>query len=211
MTQQSQFDAVHKADRRGFWIAFALMAVGVAALVLNSVMKARRGGSGGGAWLVVGALVVIGAGAVMLFMSRGIGGRHQAVAALRPESDVFEVWGAVGLKQALTAEGVADPKVRATQGTALTMTTTASGLELWRGGKSPEVLLALPWTAVTAVAEGRGVVANDGVKPAFVLVTAQGNDLVLPPARKRTGSLMTARLEDVRVVIARLESLRAAA
>jgi len=211
MTQRDQLDSVHKADRKSFRMAYALMVVGVAALVLNSVLKTQRDGSSSGTWPVIVGLVVILAGAVMFFMNRGIGGRHQAVAALRPESDVFEVWGAAGLKQALVAEGVADPKVRATQGTALTMTTTASGLELWRGGKAPEVLLALPWTSVAAIVEGHGVVANDGAKPAVVLVTVQGNELVVLPARKPTGSLMTARLEDVRVVIARLESLRAAA
>lgn len=128
--------------------------------------------------------------------------------ALRPESDVFEVWGAAGLRDALTAEGVAQPPVRATQGTALTMATTADGFELWVGKGTPQVLLAAGWRDATAVAEGPGLVAGDGAKPAVVLVTRAGNELVLLPARKPTGSLMTAPLPAVRAIIARLECLR---
>lgn len=210
MTTPDQMNAVHKANRTSFWIAWSLMAVGVVALVLNAVSKSLRDGSGG-MFLMVGAVVVLGCGAVMLVMSRNTGGRHGAVAAMRPTSEVFEVWGAAGLRDALAAEGVDEPRVRARQGTALTMTTTAVGFELWVGSGAPQILYAAPWRDVRAVVEGAGVVANDGAKPAAVVVTKAGNELVLLPARKPTGSLMTANLPTVRAVVERLETLRAAA
>ena len=55
------------------------------------------------------------------------------------------------------------------------------------------------------------MVANDGAKPAVVVVTKAGNELVLLPARKTTGSLMTAPLPAVRDVVGRLEALRVGA
>lgn len=122
---------------------------------------------------------------------------------------MLDVWGAAGLRGALIAGGVSRPRVRANQGTSLTMTTTATGFELWVGSNPPQLLFSAPWHAVTTVAEGVGVVANDGAEPAIVVVTKAGNELVLLPARKPTGSLMTAPLPAVRAVIARLEALRA--
>lgn len=210
MTTPDQMNAVHKANRKSFWLAWSLMAVGVAALFLNGVTKSQRDGSGG-MFLMVGAVMALACGVVVLVMSRKTGGRHGAVAALRPTSEVFEVWGAAGLRDALVAEGVDQPRVRARQGTALTMTTDAVGFELWVGSGAPQILYTAPWRDVTAVAEGAGVVANDGAKPAAVVVTKAGNELVLLPARKPTGSLMTANLPAVRAVIERLEALRAAA
>lgn len=209
MSTPDQMDAVHKADRRRFWQAWSLMAVGVAALVLNAVVKSRRDGGNLGTFLLVGGVVVIVCGAVMVVMSRRTGGRHAVVGAMRPESEVFEVWGAAGLRDALVAEGVDRPKVRASQGTALTMTTTVAGFELWVGSSAPELLFAKPWRGVAAVVEGSGVVAGDGAKPAVVVVTEAGNELVLLPARKPTGSLLTAPLPAVRTAVARLEALRA--
>ncbi|CAN5304305.1 hypothetical protein BH11ACT1_BH11ACT1_22270 [soil metagenome] len=211
MTAPDQLDPVHTANRRSFWISWSLMAVGVVALVLDLVVRSSRNGGSLGTVLLVAGVVVAACGAAMLVMSRSTGGRHDAVTAMRPESEVFEVWGAAGLRDALVAEGVERPRVRAGQGTALTMTTTASGFELWVGRSAPQVLFAAPWRDVTAVAEGAGVVANDGAKPAVVLVTKAGNELVLLPARKPAGSLMTAPLPVVRTVIARLEDLRVGA
>jgi hypothetical protein len=211
MTAPDQLDPVHKSNRRSFWISWSLMAVGVVTLVLNLVVRSSRDGGNLGTVLLVAGVVVAACGAAMLVMNRNTGGRHDAVKAMRPESGVFEVWGAVGLRDALVAEGVEQPRVRAGQGTALTMTTTASGFELWVGRSAPQVLFAAPWRDVTAVAEGAGVVANDGAKPAVVVVTKAGNELVLLPARKPAGSLMTAPLPAVRTVVARLEDLRVGA
>jgi len=109
MTQQ-QLDAAHPADPKNARIALALMAVGVLALVLRAAMGSGRGSNGLASILTVDAVTAVGAGAVMFFMNRGIGGRHQAVAALRPGCDVFDVWGAAGLKQALAAEGSGGPE-----------------------------------------------------------------------------------------------------
>jgi len=211
MTAPDQMNPVHKANRKSFWISWSLMAVGVATLVLNAVVKSSRDGGSLGTVLLIAGVAVLACGAVMLVMNRNTGGRHDAVKAMRPESEVFEVWGAAGLRDALVAEGVDQPRVRASQGTALTMTTTATEFELWVGKSAPQLLFAAPWRDITAVAEGVGVVANDGAKPAVVVVTKAGNELVLLPARKTTGSLMTAPLPAVRDVVGRLEALRGGA
>ena len=211
MAATDQINPVHKANRRSFWISWSLMAVGVVGLVLNVVVKSNSDGGSLGTVLLVAGVVIVACGAVMLVMNWNTGGRHAAVKAMRPESEVFEVWGAAGLLDALVAEGVEQPRVRASQGTALTMTTTASGFELWVGKSAPQLLFAAPWRDITGVSEGAGVVANDGAKPAVVVVTKAGNELVLLPARKPAGSLMTAPLPAVRAVIARLENLRGGA
>jgi len=59
------------------------------------------------------------------------------------------------------------------------MTTDTKGFELWPGGKAPEVLLTRQWTSVAQVAEGHGMVANDGAKPA-VGVNVVDSSTVLP-------------------------------
>jgi len=143
-------------------------------------------------------------GAVVLLMSGSAGGRHQAVAAAHPDAEVIEVWGAAGLRDALRAQGVADPKVRKSQGTALSMVIDQAGIELWRGGKAPELLVDVPWAQLVGVFPGDGVVANDGPKPAVVLVTRRGASLTLCPAAKTTGSLRTA---GGNVVVALVERL----
>ena len=209
MTGTEHLDALHRAHRRRARIMLALMGVAVAALVVRAVVGSRGGGLG--TVLVVGAVAAGVAAVAMLVMSRTTSDRHGAVRALRPQSEVVEVWGAAGLRAALVAEGVADPPVRRTQGTALTMTVTTAGVELWAGGAQPQKVWASGWGAVERVGEGAGVVANDGAKPAVVLLTRAGNTLVLLPARRPTGSIRTAGVPEVRALVGRLERLRAEA
>jgi len=212
MTETTALDAAHRADRRNAWIARGVLALGVAALVLTMVMRVRRDdGRDVGTVLVVAALVVAVSVISMVAMGSSTRRRNTTVRALRGGSEVVEVWGAAGLRDALTAEGVTDPPVRARQGTALTMTITTEGLELWAGASLPQKVHAIAWSDVERVAEGAGVVANDGAKPAVVVVTRAGNGLVLLPARNPAGSLRTAALPQVRAFVGRLEALRAAA
>lgn len=162
------------------------MAIGVVAMA----MLAQRDG-----WdlllpiaLVMAVVLVV----VLLLMSSSSSGRHQAVAAAHPGAEVIEVWGAAGLRDALRAHGVVDPKVRKSQGTALSMVIDQTGIGLWRGRAAPEPVVELPWAQVVGVFPGEGVVANHGPQPALVLVTRVGASLTLCPAAKTTGSLRTA-------------------
>lgn len=212
MTETTALDAAHRANRRNAWIARGILALGVTALVLNSVLRSQRdGGSNVGMIVIVAAVVITVAAVAMMAMGSGTRKRNTAVRALRRESEVVEVWGAAGLRDALAAEGIAAAPVRARQGTALSLTFTAAGLELWAGTSTPRKIYATAWSDVERVAEGAGVVANDGAKPAVVLVTRAGNGLVLLPARDPSGSIRTAALPQVRELVGRLETLRAAA
>jgi len=212
MTETTALDAAHRANRRNAWIARGILALGVAALVLNTVARSRRDGGGDvGTILVIAAVMVAIVAVVMMTMGSNTRKRNSAVRALRRESEIIEVWGAAGLRDALAAEGIPEAPVRARQGTALTMTFTAAGLELWAGTSSPQKIHALAWSDVARVAEGAGVVANDGAKPAVVVVTRAGNGLVLLPARNPAGSIRTAALPQVRALVGRLETLRAGA
>lgn len=212
MTETTALDAAHRANRRNAWIARGILALGVAALALNVAVRSQRDGGSNVGTIVIAAAVVAAISAVaMMTMGSGTRKRNAAVRAQCRESEVVEVWGAAGLRDALAAEGIADAPVRARQGTALSLTFTATGLELWAGTSAPQKIYATAWSDVERVAEGAGVVANDGAKPAAVVVTRAGNGLVLLPARDPSGSLRTAALPQVRELVGRLEALRAAA
>lgn len=210
MTDTARLDAAHRANRREAWMVRGVLAVGVVALVVSSVLRTRREGSGFDTALVVAALLVVIVGVVMAVMNANTSRRHDAVRALRRHSQVIEVWGAAGLGDALAAEGINNPPVRRTQGTALSLTVTSEGFELWAGTSAPQKIYENAWSAVDRVVEGAGVVAGDGAKPAVVLVTRAGNPLVLLPARNPSGSLRAADLAQVRALVAELEEMRAA-
>lgn len=213
MADTTALDAAHRASRRNAWIACGILALGATALVLNTVVRSRRDDGGGSlTTILIGAAVPIAISAVVIMaMGSGTRRRNAAVRALRPASEVVEVWGAAGLRDALAGEGVTDAPVRARQGTALSLTFTSAGLELWAGTSSPQRVHTIAWADVERVAEGAGAVANHGAKPAVVVVTRAGNRLVLLPARGPSGSLVMAALPHVRALVGRLEALRAAA
>lgn len=210
MTDTTQLDAAHRANRRAAWMVRGVLAVGVSALVVSSVLRTRREGSGFDTAFVVGAVVVVVVGVVLVVMNANITRRHDAVRAHRRHWQVIEVWGAAGLGATLVAEGVNDPPVRRTQGTALSLVVMSEGIELWAGTSAPQRIYATGWSGVDRVVEGSGVVAGDGAKPAVVLVTRAGNALVLLPARNPNGSLRTAHLPQVRALVGQLEQTRAA-
>lgn len=193
-------------DRRRARWGLVLLAVGAVLLAVRAVVHTP------GAFLVALAVTAVVIGVVLLLMGRGTTSRHVAVAAeASPEAMVLEVWGAAGLFDALTREGVADAPVRRRQGTALTLVVEAGGLTLWGGAGRPHRVHSLAWPDVLAIGEGSGIVANDGPRPALVVRTVRGADLVLLPARVATGSLRTGDVHAVRTLGSQLAARRAAA
>lgn len=134
--------------------------------------------------------------------------RHATVRARRRKAEVIEVWGAVGLRDALAAEGARRGTVHRRRATPMSLTVGAEGLELWSGAAEPELVHSLRWPAVAGVAEGAGASGADRARPAVVLVTRSGNRLVLLPARRPSGGVRTAASADVRALVARLEEMR---
>lgn len=187
---------------------WALYGLGVAALVVGAI---ARGGSLT-LWLVVGGVAAVTCAVVMTVMSRSAGGRHAAVVASNPGAEVLEVWGAAGLHDALLAEGFDATGVRRNQGTALSLVVQPHGLALWGGSRTnPRRVAELGWDRVVDVVEGRGVVANNGPRPAVAFVTTRGNQLVVCPSRNPAGGLMTADQATVRSLVSRLGERRLAA
>lgn len=203
----TDLDRQHRAHRRRAWVTWTLMATGVVAFSLRML----RNGSDVTTLLLVLLLVVGVAVAAVAVMTQGTSQRHAAVVRGRPGAQVLEVWGAVGLHDALAAEGVSTAGVRRASGTALSLAVTEAGIELWRGTRTPVRVHRLRWDRVAHVTEGFGAVANDGAKPAVVVVSHKGNPLVLLPAREPTGSLRTASLDVVRGLVADLDARREAA
>ncbi|MFS0703629.1 hypothetical protein AB6N23_03830 [Cellulomonas sp. 179-A 9B4 NHS] len=200
-------DAAERGQRRRWWFSIAAGVVGV--LLFGS--RALTDGDGGGAVaLMMVALVGAGVGVWIRRMVTATARRHAAVRAKRPGAEVLEVWGAVGLRGALHAEGVADAPVRRTQGTALTLAVTGAELELWSGRDDARLLHTVRWADVEGVVDGTGTIAGDGPKPAVVVLTHAGNELVLLPARTSTGSIRTASGTEVRRLVGRLEGMRVA-
>ncbi len=194
----------HRGDRPRARAGLVLLAVGALLLVARALADTA------GAFLVAAALGALVVGFVLLAMGRGTAARHRAVVVAHPGAAVVEVWGSAGLPGALTQDGAQDVRgVRRRQGTALSLVVDDAGLALWAGGGSPRRVHAAAWSDVRAVREGHGVVANDGHRPAVVVLTVRDAALVLLPARVATGSLRTADLAGVRQLVARLDARRA--
>lgn len=181
-----------------------------AASVAALLTRAR----GAGADLLVVVLLTVAAIAVAVLavvvarrMQR-TAARHAAVRARRRKAEVIEVRGAVGLRDALAAEGARRSTVRRRGATALSLAVSAEGLELWSGAAEPELVHSLRWPAVAAITEGTGAVGAARHRPALVLVTRTGNRLVLVPARRPGGALRAATAADVAALVARLEGMR---
>lgn len=193
-------------DRRRARWGLVLLAAGAVLLAVRAVVDAP------GPFLVALAVVAVVIGAILMLMGRGTSSRHVAVVAgAAPESMVVEVWGAAGLFDALVREGVTNAAVRRRQGTALTLVVDSSGLTLWGGTSRPHRVHALGWPEVLAIGEGSGIVATDGPRPALVIRTVRGTDLVLLPARVATGSLRTGDVQAVRALGSQLVDRRGAA
>ncbi|WP_028051168.1 hypothetical protein [Cellulomonas sp. URHD0024] len=201
---EAALDAMHrKADRQVLILRWVLIGAAILYILL------RSGGESGPVILAVVAVLVPLLIGVTTLVSRSVtGGRHRAVVAARPGVEVIEVWGARGLRAALSAAGVPATKVRKNAATGLSMVLLDQGVELWTGRASnAAVLMLLPWSAVVAVDESRGSITNDGTRAAVMLVTTLGQRLLLVPRSRPEGGRVV-KVPQLRAIVGRLEALR---
>lgn len=153
----------------------------------------------------VGVLVVI--AVVFWWFVRQSRSRHAVVAGLRPGWQLHEVWADESLGRELVEQGVWERGISPTGGTRFTLTWSGSGVELWRGGRTPHEVLSLPWRAVAAVTNGSGHAAS-GARPAVVVQTVAGATLVLVPSARASGGVLPARATQVSSLVEALRTTR---
>ncbi len=192
-----------RGDRGRSYRRIAVVVV-AGVLLAAAVVGAVAGGPVLRLTVVLATVVVVGGAVVVATPLRTTRHRHAAVRALRRKADVVEVRGAVGLRDALAGEKALRAPVRARRRTPLSLAVSSEGVELWAGGGAPSLVLSLRWSAVEAFE----LVAERSAA-ALVVLTARGNRLVLEPARRAHGSLLRARENDVRDLVATLEAARA--
>jgi hypothetical protein len=139
---------------------------------------------------------------------RRSGTRQAAVAAARPGWSMHEVWADASLRPSLVQHGVWEPRMSASGGTRLTLAWSTSGVELWRGSRRrPHEVVSLPWPSVAAVTEGVGHAASSA-RPAVVVQTVSGVELVVVPAERPSGGLLPAGSKQVADLVAGLRTAR---
>ena len=97
--------------------------------------------------------------------------------------------------------------MRASGGTRLTLAWSTSGAELWRGGRRPHEVVSLPWSAVAAVTVGVGH-AGSSARPAVVVQTVSGVELVVVPTARAAGGLLPADRAHVGQLVTALREAR---
>lgn len=186
------------------------MGLGVVLLVaLAWVRLARAGRDGLPVPVVLGVALVLVLAVVVAVWWRGRSAAHgqRVVAEQRPGWLLHQVWAAAGTSDALVRHGVWEQRMSPTGGTRLTLAWSPAGLELWRSGRRPHVVVALPWDAVAAVTPGEGRAASTR-RPALVVGTVTGVDLVVVPAARPDGALLPAGRDAVERLVAELRAAR---
>lgn len=193
----------------GVVVGRALMALGVGVLVVVTWSRFLRGDAGVPFPVALAAAAVLVGGVVLTVWGRGRRAvRGQTVIAeRRPGWTLHQVWADAGLSDALVRQGVWEPGMSPAGGTRLTLAWSAVGVELWRAGRDPHVILALPWERVAAVTEGTGRAASSS-RPAVVLATLEGAELVLVPAARPDGALLPGGRPAVQQLVVRLRAAR---
>jgi hypothetical protein len=151
---------------------------------------------------VVGILAI--GAAVFALGVRRSQARHEAVAAQRPGWRLHEVWADAGLGAQLVREGLWERGVAPTGGTRLTLAWSADGVELWRAG---HVVVALPWHDVASLGKGVGH-AGSTARPALVINTLGGAELVLVPQARPSGGVLPADRAGVAALLDELRETR---
>jgi hypothetical protein len=198
-------------SRRGRTIlGTALMIVGVLGLAVAAWSRLLHGRDRADPRLVLlvaaGVVVLICAG--LWWWSRRSGTRQTTIAAARPGWSLHEVWADESLQASLAQHGVGEPGMRASGGTRLTLAWSTSGVALWRGNRrSPHEVASLPWSAVAAVTGGVGYAASSA-RPAVVVRTRSGVELVVVPAARATGGLLPAGGTQVEQLVTKLQEAR---
>jgi hypothetical protein len=141
-------------------------------------------------------------GLIMFALGRGHGRRTRRVAAERPGWDVVAAWADVSLAGELQARGVDHPAPRG-KVAPLVVAWSSSAIEIWDGGRSPEVLIHLDWEDVDQVDEVDGYVGNLAMH-ALALRLRAGGALVLCPRGRRGGGFAGASAQELDVLVERL-------
>ncbi|NMM18061.1 MAG: hypothetical protein HHJ14_13360 [Cellulomonas sp.] len=190
-------------------LAMALGVVGAGLLVVAEWQRLLRDRGRVDPLLVVlmaaGVLVLIGV-VFGWFVRRGRL-RHRVVAGLRPGWTLHEVWADESLGRGLVAQGVWERGLSLAGGTRFTLAWSASGVELWRGGRAPHEVLSLPWHAIASVTEGSGYAASSA-RPAVVVSTVAHATLVLVPCARLSGGVLPAGAAQVGGLVAAMRSAR---
>ena len=198
-----------KRPARRAVLATGLSAVGVGLLVVAEWQRLLRDRGRVDPLLVVlmaaGVLVLIGV-VFGWFVRRGRS-RHRVVAGLRPGWTLHEVWADESLGRELVAQGVWERGMSLAGGTRFTLAWSASGVELWRGGRAPHEVLSLPWHAIASVTEGSGYAASSA-RPAVVVSTVAHATLVLVPCARLSGGVLPAGAAQVGGLVAAMRSAR---
>ncbi|HEX7805101.1 MAG TPA: hypothetical protein VF413_02960 [Cellulomonas sp.] len=190
-------------------VATVLSTVGVGLLVVAQWQRLLRDRGRVDPVLVVllaaGVLVLI--GVVFAWFVRRGRSRHRVVAGLRPGWALQEVWADESLGRELVLQGVWERGMSLAGGTRLTLAWSPAGVELWRGGRTPRVVLSLPWQAVASVTEGAGYAASSA-RPAVVVSTGAHATLVLVPCARPSGGVLPASAAQVGGLVTTLRSAR---
>ena len=133
---------------------------------------------------VAAGLVLLVVAAAVWFVTR-VRARQRVVGSRRPGSQLREVWADRDLREQLVRQGVWVPSVGRWYGTALTFAWSPTGLSLWHGGRAAQEVLDLPWSDIASVGGGT---ASTG-RPALLVRTVAGADLVLVPQSRPGGGL----------------------
>ncbi|WP_182112490.1 MULTISPECIES: hypothetical protein [unclassified Actinotalea] len=181
-------------------------AVGLAGLMgLVGVLGATAGGADGAGRVLAGAFVGL-FGVAMLRGGLRSADRFHAVGVERPLHDLAQVALGDGYHDGLEALGV-DPFYVATGLLPqATLAVDGSGLELWFGGRRPQLRASVPWHRVEAVMPAASHTAGSATAPAAAL-EAGGERLLLVP-RRGTVAHGWATLDEVLALIDHLERLR---
>ncbi|WP_155856245.1 hypothetical protein [Cellulomonas sp. URHD0024] len=196
-------DAMHQeASRRQRRMNWVLAALGAVPLIRGLTTTDTY--TNGVAFGFV-ALFVLG-GLAVLAMSTRV--RHRRITVLRPGCEVVDVWGSVGLRAAVAERGVTPSGVRANQPTSLCLVATLRTIEVWRGtvGGGPVLLVALPWTDVSAVEE-TDVWTGRLICPGFAVRPRDGKSLEFAP-RTGAGGVRALTLPELHALVGRLEGRR---
>lgn len=180
--------------RGGLRLGRVLAVVGVAALSVLAWRRLLRRDDDSlpiPVTLGVAALIVAGVVGVVWWRGRRAAGGQGSIAAQRPGWSLHQVWADATLHVQLVQQGVWEPRMNPAGGTRLTLAWSPVGIELWRAGHAPTVVLSLPWDAVASVREGTGRAASS-TRPAAVISTVAGAELVVVPAAKPGGAMLPA-------------------
>lgn len=190
-------------------VAIGVSGTGVLVLVVLAWVRllARPGPTTPGAVVavVVGTLVLVVALALVAVRRRAR--RRTAVASARPGWVLWEVWTTSGFSGALVADGLWERRLSPFGGTPMTLAVSRAGLELWRGGRRAHCVASWPWSSVAAVLPGSGEVAGR-TRPAVVLHTMGGAQVVLAPAARASSATTVTRPEQTAPLLTFLRATR---